>query len=241
MQLHIYPTKEELAQNFAAHLAQIVARKEEVHLALSGGSTPKVLFRALSKHYVKTIDWSRVHLYWGDERLVPPTDEESNYKMAADNLLDCIPIPEIQVNRIRGEEQPVKEAQRYSAILQENLPQVNSTPRFDLVILGMGDDGHTASIFPDSIRLWEAKENCVVVSHPETGQKRITITGQVINNAREVAFLVTGESKSEKVRQIIRQEDGYRAYPAALVDPLDGSLGWYLDKEAAAGLISVQF
>lgn len=238
MQLHIYPSKEELAQNFAAHLAHLISQKEEVHVALSGGSTPKVVFQALAKQYASAIDWHRVHIYWGDERAVPPADAESNYKMAADNLLGSVALPESQIHRIRGEEPPEKEAIRYSSVLRENLPMVNGTPQFDLVILGMGDDGHTASIFPDNIRLWYARENCVVATHPETGQQRITITGKLINNAREVAFLVTGEGKSEKVREVIRQMDGYTAYPAALVAPNPGTLSWFLDMDAAAGLIS---
>ena len=111
---------------------------------------------------------------------------------------------------------------------------MNNIPQFDLVILGMGDDGHTASIFPHEIELWDSKNTCEVAVHPDSGQRRITITGKLINNAKTVAFLVTGSSKAEKVRTIITKEEGHDNYPASLVVPTSGDLIWFLDEEAAA-------
>ncbi len=238
MQLTIFESKEELALNFARHFIQIIADNNELHVALSGGSTPGIVFQALAERYASGVDWSKVHIYWGDERAVPPTDVESNYKMAFETLLGRVLVPEQQIHRIRGEEPPEEEAMRYSRVLRENLPLTHGIPQFDLVLLGMGDDGHTASIFPDKIKLWYATENCVVARHPESGQERVSITGKLINNAREVAFLVTGSNKAQKVREVIRKEEGYDRYPASLVAPHTGALRWYLDWEAASGLIS---
>lgn len=238
MQLNIFESKEELAKNFARHFTQIIADRDACHIALSGGSTPRIVFRALAEGFANRVDWSKVHIYWGDERAVPPTDDESNYKMAFETLLGSVAIPKGQIHRIRGENAPEPEALRYSKILQEKLPMAHGLPQFDLVLLGMGDDGHTASIFPDNIKLWHAAENCVVARHPESGQQRVSITGKLINNAREVAFLVTGANKAQKVREVIRKEGGFARYPASLVAPDTGALSWYLDWEAASGLIS---
>jgi 6-phosphogluconolactonase len=182
------------------------------------------------------IDWSQVHFYWGDERCVPPTDAESNYGMTAELLLSKIEIPGENIHRIQGENDPEQEARRYGELLVKELQTYNGVPQFDLVILGMGDDGHTASIFPYQMHLWESAKNCEVAKHPGSGQKRITITGSVINTASVVAFLVTGAGKAPKVREIIQKEGDYKAYPASLVEPESGELYWFLDKDAAKEL-----
>ncbi|MGB3149256.1 MAG: 6-phosphogluconolactonase, partial [Maribacter sp.] len=117
-----------------------------------------------------------------------------------------------------------------------NLDRVDEIPQFDLVILGMGDDGHTASIFPHEIDLWNAEDHCVVAAHPDSGQERVSINGKVINKSKEVAFLVTGESKAEKVTEIINKAGNYKTYPASLVNPESGKLVWFLDQSAAAGI-----
>ena len=175
-------------------------------------------------------------MYWGDERCVPPTDDESNYKMTKDYLLRTIEIPPANVHRILGENEPQREALRYGSLLQSHLPENNGVPSFDMVILGMGEDGHTASIFPHEIYLWDSERNCEVATHPVSGQKRITITGKIINNSREVVFLVTGEEKADKVVTILQKKEGYRQYPAALADPVNGKLSWFLDAGAASRL-----
>ena len=234
MELKIFNTKEEVAREFSVFLNTALKNQEEYHIALSGGSTPKIVFDELARTYGDQILWENVHFYWGDERCVPPGDEQSNYKMTKDHLLSKINIPEKNVHRIRGEADPAEEATRYSGEIEENLPMTNGLPKFDLVILGMGDDGHTASIFPHQIELWGAEGLCEVATHPDSGQLRITITGKLINNAQKVAFLVTGKNKSEKVKEIINKEGAYPAYPASLVAPESGELIWYLDREAAA-------
>ena len=236
MELRIKETKEQVAKDFSEFFKELCSPGEPVHIALSGGSTPKIVFDQLASEFGKDIDWSQVYLYWGDERCVPPTDDESNYKMTVDHLLSKIEIPKTNIYRVKGENDPEEEAKRYGEALQENIPTANGIPCFDLVILGMGDDGHTASIFPHQIALWDMPENCRVATHPDSGQKRVTITGKVINNAKTVAFLVTGAGKAEKVTAIINQQDGYKDYPASLVAPKSDELIWFLDKAAAAGV-----
>ena len=239
MELKIYTSKEEVAKRFSEYLVKITNSKEEVHIALSGGSTPKIVFDMLAAEYGTDINWDIVHFYWGDERCVPPTHEESNYKMTLVHLFEKISIPAANIHRIYGEDDPAQEAKRYAQLLDDKLPKRKKIPQFDLVILGMGDDGHTASIFPHEIELWDAKANCAVAVHPDSGQRRITITGKIINNAKEVAFLVTGAGKAEKVEEIMKKEGDYVTYPATLVAPTSGQLIWFLDSDAAKGLMSV--
>lgn len=229
----IFETKQEVAQAFAIHLKELVNTGQDVHVALSGGSTPKLIFDYMAEHFKTAIQWKNLHLYWGDERCVPPTDPESNYKMTMDHLLSKIEIPEPNIHRILGENDPEMEAQRYGKLLGKNLHHSDELPQFDLVILGMGDDGHTASIFPDHIELWDSEQFCEVAIHPETGQKRVSLTGSIINNAKEVIFLVTGAGKKEKVDEIIHKKGEYLRYPAALVAPDSKNLTWYLDHHAA--------
>lgn len=237
MKLHIAPTKKQVAADFATYLMAVAHGKETFNVALSGGSTPKIVFDLLAEKH-RDADWSDFHFYWGDERCVPPTDEQSNYKMTADHLFSKIDIPEENIHRILGENDPTEEAQRYAKLLEDQLETENGVPQFDLVILGMGDDGHTASIFPHEIALWDSKHWCEVATHPESGQKRVSITGKVINTAKAVAFLVTGTSKEEKVKTILHQEEGYKKYPASLVTPVSGNVHWFMD-EAAAGNLTI--
>lgn len=235
MELRVYKTKKEVAQHFSQYLVDFIAARKEAHITLSGGSTPKIVFNELAENS-NEIDWSKVYLYWGDERCVPPDDDESNYKMTKEHLLSKINIPTENIHRIKGENKPAYEANRYTELLVATLRKVRKLPHFDLVILGMGDDGHTASIFPHEIELWLSKKYCEVAEHPDSGQKRISLTGKIINNAQEVVFLVTGGSKAEKVREIINREGGYKNYPASLVGPKTGNLTWFLDEAAASGI-----
>ena len=233
MEVKVFKDKQEVAQRFAAYFERLVKAKDNFHVALSGGSTPKLIFDVLAEEYGDVIDWSKIHFYWGDERCVPPTDDESNFKMTVDHLFSKIEVPDSNIHRVLGESDPRSEAMRYANLLEINLDRVEGTPQFDLVLLGMGDDGHTASIFPHEIELWNAEDHCVVATHPDSGQKRVSINGSVINRAKEVVFLVTGASKAEKVDEIHNEKEGYKQYPAALVAPFSGKLLWLMDKEAA--------
>ncbi|MDB4292117.1 6-phosphogluconolactonase [Maribacter sp.] len=234
MRLKTYNTKQEVAVNFSRYLAILLASQETTHIALSGGSTPKVVFDELAANFQRDIDWSAVHLYWGDERCVDPTDDDSNYKMTVEHLISKIDIPEKNIHRIKGENVAEYEAKRYAAVLDENLPKSNGIPQFDVVILGMGDDGHTASIFPHEIGLWDSERYCEVAVHPDSGQERISITGQIINNAKTVVFLVTGGNKAEKIAEIKGDDEKAKNYPARLVAPNSGKLLWFVDADAAA-------
>lgn len=235
MNLHTSDTKKGVAEKFITFLIDLSKTKDTITIALSGGSTPKIVFDELAEKY-QDLNWSKFHFYWGDERCVPPTDGDSNYKMTVDHLLSKINIPLENIHRIKGENAPKEEAARYSNVLETQLAMENGVPQFDLVILGMGDDGHTASIFPHEIELWNATHWCEVATHPDSGQKRVSITGAIINNAKTVAFLVTGDSKKEKVKTIFNHEDGYLQYPASLVAPTSKDLHWFLDASAAAGV-----
>ncbi|WP_373400507.1 6-phosphogluconolactonase [Algoriphagus halophilus] len=189
MNITVSSSKDSLAEEFAYVLKEMSDTGEKIHVALSGGSTPKVIFDYIADELGDDILWDNINFYWGDERCVPPTDSESNYKMTVDHLLSKVDMPEENIFRVLGENDPEEEAIRYSKILENELPIVNGIPQFDLVMLGMGDDGHTVSIFPYNIELWDAKETCVVAVHPDSGQKRVTITGKVVNNAKAVAFI----------------------------------------------------
>lgn len=210
------------------------SKQEIFDIALSGGNSPKGLFKKISKKYGDKIPWERIHLWWGDERCVPPTDEQSNYKMTVDYLISRVNIPEKNIHRIHGEEDPELEALRYSKELEDTLNSRGKDPVFDLIILGLGDDGHTASIFPDQLDLFEHEDNCAVAIHPLTGQKRITITGKVINNANQVFFLVTGSNKALRVSEIMNDNDAAQLLPAYYISPKNGQLIWFLDDEASA-------
>nr|WP_299389008.1 6-phosphogluconolactonase [Allomuricauda sp.] len=234
MELKIYKDKQEVAHKFSAYFAELAKGKSSFHVALSGGSTPKVIFDILAENFADKIDWANIHFYWGDERCVPPTDDQSNYNMTVEHLFSKVEIPEGNIHRVLGENDPISEAMRYANLLEINLDRVEGVPQFDLVILGMGDDGHTASIFPHEIELWHAEDHCVVATHPDSGQKRVSINGKVINTAKEVAFLVTGPSKAEKVQAILEKVKGFDAYPAALVNPKSGKLLWFMDADAAS-------
>lgn len=234
MDIQIFKTQDDLNHAFTERVKEIISGKETVTVALSGGSTPKSLFDYWTQLPTSEIDWKRFRFFWGDERCVPPDDEESNYKMTKEHLFDFVPVPEENIFRIKGENNPEAEAGRYGELLDCKLDTVDGTPSFDILMLGMGDDGHTASIFPHEIALWDSPENCVAATHPVSGQKRVSLSGRVINAAKNIFFLVTGENKAEKVKEItVSPLEAEKKYPAALVQPESGNLYWFLDQGAA--------
>lgn len=228
---------EELAGHFAEILQHDVnSSSSYFNLVLSGGSTPKAVFDFLVGNYKTKIEWNKVCLFWGDERCVPPNHLESNYLMTRQHLISKIVIPEQNIFRIEGENNPELEAQRYSGVILKNVPQVNCIPSFDLIMLGLGEDGHTASIFPDRIDLIISESICEATMHPVIKQKRITITGKVINNSKKVIFFVTGKSKKEIVETIVNRKKGFDKLPASYINPINGELIWLLDKESGQSL-----
>lgn len=234
MEIQLFDNMDDLTQSFTSWFIDIASEKGQLTVALSGGSTPKRLFDYWASLPKDTIDWRKIKLFWGDERCVPPNDEDSNYKMTKERLLDLISIPQENIFRIHGENAPDEESERYSLTLNHNIKSESGIPVFDIMILGMGDDGHTASIFPHEMSLWDSQSNCVVATHPTSGQKRVSVTGKVINASKHVVFLVTGDNKAEKVKEIFEYpEESKNKYPAARVNPDSGSLTWFMDEKAA--------
>lgn len=236
---YIYPDENSLIAAFKCEVDRFLREAEELdrpaHVALSGGNTPKTIFRLLAETS-QAEAWKNIQFYWGDERMVAPDDPQSNFGNAWRYLFDPLGISSDQVHRIRGEENPALEAERYSKFLMEQLPVENGFPVFDWIWLGLGEDGHTASIFPNQIDLWNAPELCVVATHPVTGQKRVTITGTVINAARRVTMLVSGKSKSHVVNSIVMKEGDYLDFPAFYINPNSGYLEWFMDQDATSWL-----
>ncbi|WP_372775119.1 6-phosphogluconolactonase [Mangrovibacterium sp.] len=233
----IFANAEAVADSFAGDLYLLVKQTEApVHIALSGGTTPALLFDILARDYAEKMDWSKIHFWWGDERCVPPTDAQSNYKMTVDHLLSNIEMPAGNIHRVKGERAPEDANSDYIAEISQHLPFKNNLPVFNLIILGMGNDGHTASIFPHELELLNDPNICAVATHPESGQKRVSLTGKVINNALEVSFLVTGTSKTERVREIFNHLSESEQLPSTYIRPTHGNLNFYFDQAAAAGI-----
>ena len=239
----IFSSKEELAIKFCEEFfflsERFKERKKFFNVALSGGKTPEIIFQTLADNYANKINWENVRFFWGDERCVPPDNTESNYGMTKKFLLDRISIPPENVYRIFGENNPADEALRYQEQFLKLFNDNIANAKFELTMLGLGDDGHTASIFPNSLQLLSAQELFAVVEHPATKQKRITATGRLINNSEKIIFFVTGENKSSVLHEIIGRQNNYLEYPAAHIEPINGTLEWYVDKSAAS-LLSKQ-
>lgn len=238
-EVKIFSEPEKVYDAIAQELVKLThnSTQEIFDIALSGGNSPKGLFSLLSKNYAEEIPWERIHFWWGDERCVAPGNEQSNYKMTKDLLLSKVALPSENIHRVRGEAVPEEEAIRYSEEMEKTLNSRGKDPVFDLIILGLGDDGHTASIFPDQLELFEHEQSCAVAQHPLSGQKRITITGNVLNNANQIFFLVTGKSKAMRISEIMNDSEAAKLLPAYYISPTNGQLVWFLD-EAAASKIS---
>ncbi len=237
----IFDTAEELAHYFASLLTSLIRKTKPsgtFSWVLSGGNTPKFIFREIASELKDSIEWKRVRVFWGDERCVGPEDNDSNYKMAKENFLDQVNIPPANIFRICGEAAPAGEAERYSLQYSRNVKQVKGIPRCDLLMLGLGEDGHTASIFPPDVQLFSSDKLFETTLHPETKQRRITATGKIINNAKTVVMLATGESKAARVAQILGNPDGSERLPAARVRPEKGEVIWMLDRPASKKLKS---
>jgi len=238
MNYRIYKTKEELVKSLAEELYQFIngLKKDKITLAISGGTTPYILFEQWAKYYSEKLPWNKLHFFWVDERCVPPTSEESNYGNTKKTLFDKISISAPNIHRIMGENPPKLEAGRYTEEIAATVEVAKGLPRFDIILLGMGDDGHTASIFPPHMELLTSAKAVETTQNPYNLQNRITLTGPVINNAAQVYFLVTGKSKAPVISAIFKKEKGFELFPAAHIKPMDGKLIWVLDEEAADGL-----
>ena len=240
MSTHVYNSNEELAyalsENFVQQAEEKRMLKKNFFVAIPGGNTPKFFFEYLSRHYKNKVDWSMIHFFWVDERCVPPDNPESNYRMAYLALLNKILIPGRNIHRIKGENLPENEMIRYTNELIKEVPSDHDLPSFDLIYLGMGEDGHVASIFPNQKQFLKSYNLCEMAIHPESLQKRVTLTGKIINNAQKIIFIVTGNNKAEKIKKIITHSPEADHFPAYFIKPHTGETEWYLDK-AAAGLL----
>jgi 6-phosphogluconolactonase len=240
MKLHIYKNKEILAEELALWITDLInstlQNQEFFTLALSGGETPKALYRKLaSPEFKENIDWKRIHIFWGDERVVPFDDERNNAKMAFELLIDHTDIPAGQVHVMRTDIEPVFAAMAYEKILHNYFD--NTSRSFDLVLLGIGDDGHTLSIFPGSPLFEKEKQDWVNAVYNEAQQMyRITLTPAIVNRASYIAFMVEGAAKENVLKEIIEGKYAPSTLPAQLIKPESGELHWFLDEQAAEKL-----
>lgn len=236
--IRIFPTLESLAESLANYICEMINSQAVNNgfftIALSGGKTPDLLFSVLGNKYNDKDLWKNVRFFWVDERCVPPEDEESNFRKAHDLFFGKTGIDKGKIFRIRGENDPVPEAERYSEVISENTTHKRGLPSFSLILLGLGEDGHTASIFPGNEILFESDRICETAVHPVTGQKRVTLTGPVLNNSDNVFFLATGVNKADMVKNILNGGESETKFPASYINPVDGNLIWYLDRNAAS-------
>jgi len=209
-------------------------------IAVSGGTTPKAMFALLADRgapYFARVPWDKLQLFWVDERCVPPDNDESNYKMTNEAMLSKVPLPADQIHRMKGELDPEVAASQYEAVIRAEFGLDRSgDPVFDLVLLGMGDDGHTASLFPHTQALF-AMVPLVVANHvPQKDTWRVTLTWPVINRARKVAFLIEGEGKAQVLDDVLLGTYDPESKPSQLIRPDSGKLTFLLDAAAAAKL-----
>jgi 6-phosphogluconolactonase len=239
-EIRIFKNLEELSRSaadlFVEEATRSIAAWDRFLVALSGGSTPTRLFQLLATDFRQQVHWSRVHVFWGDERCVPPDDPGSSYGQARDALLSHVPVPDANIHRIKGELGPVEAARDYSVTLQGFASPPLAWPRFDLVYLGMGEDGHTASLFPGS-RVKVFDPTLPVTAHyQDRPANRVTLTPIVFNSAREVAFMVTGAKKADTLAEVLNGKSDPERYPAERIVPTEGLLIWLVDEAAAARL-----
>lgn len=239
MVVTVYRDSADLEQNAAEEITRVmkaaINERGVCFVALSGGETPRQIYRRLGMVPLKDrVNWNHVHLFFSDERSVLPNDSQSNYGMVERSLLSWVDIPRQNVHRIRGEIDPAIAAQEYENELQSAFG--DGPGRFDLVLLGIGEDGHVASMFPGTDVVYEQSALVRPVMNPNQNIRRVTLTFPIINNAREILFLVSGKRKSTVVQRVLGTSEPTTDLPATMVRPVDGSLRWLMDHEAASQL-----
>jgi 6-phosphogluconolactonase len=238
MQLHISANPNALSTAYAEwlvnYIREVLQRQDRFTIALSGGSTPKKLHELLATPaYKDRIDWTKLHVFWGDERFVPFSDERSNAKMAYDTLLDHVPVPAAQIHVMQTENiSPEASAAAYEQLLHTYFD--GKATSFDLVILGMGDDGHTLSLFPGKPVIHETAKWVTAFWLEAQDMYRVTLTHPVVNNAACVTFLATGEKKAKVLYEVLKGERNVDLYPSQIIQPANGQLHWFVDEAAAA-------
>ncbi|MDA8430335.1 MAG: 6-phosphogluconolactonase [Geobacteraceae bacterium] len=237
--IKIYPDTEALglaaAELFAAEARQAVQARGRFTVALSGGSTPRRAYQLLANEaFRKLVPWRDTHIFWGDERCVPGDDPRNNALMARQELLDHVPVPPEQIHPLLCVPSPQEGAAAYEALLRAFF--ADGPPRFDLLLLGLGVNGHTASLFPDTAVLDEQQRWVADVYVAEEGLHRLTLTAAAINQAALVVFLVSGADKAPVLRKVLKEAQNPRSIPARLIKPVDGGLLWLVDRDAARQL-----
>ncbi|GAC1645795.1 MAG: 6-phosphogluconolactonase [Herpetosiphon sp.] len=237
-QLEVVADAGTLAHRAAEFIAQRAAHaNERFTLVLSGGSTPRAVYQLLAQApFMNEIPWGKLQLFWGDERCVPPDDADSNYRMAREALLDHVPLTPAQIHRMAGERPPSEAAAAYEQDLRL-LFGGDLLPRFDLVLLGLGEDGHTASLFPGTAALHETNHWVVANEVPQLHTERLTMSFPVLNNAKDVVFLVSGPGKRAVLQRIFAPVAGQELLPSQRIQPTHGALHWLLDQAAAPELV----
>lgn len=239
-QIRIFKDMETLsraaAELFSERAAQAIAERGRFLVALNGGGTPNRLFQLLATDYRGKVDWSRVHVFWGDERCVPPGDVGSSYSQAWDAVLSRVPIPESNIHRVKGELEPAEASRDYALTLSGFASPPLEFPRFDLVYLGMGEDGHTASLFPGSPVDVTEPTLPVTAHYQDRPANRVTLTPPVFNQARTAAFMVAGEKKASTLAEVLGDRYNPELLPAQRISPKNGDLLWLVDDEAAGKL-----
>jgi 6-phosphogluconolactonase len=236
--ISVFETTEQMARAAAERFVECGSEfhgtLDRFSVALSGGATPRRVYELLATERFKNrVPWSQVHLFFGDERCVPPDHPDSNYAMVYEALISQVPIPANNVHRIIGEGNVDENATAYENQLKTFFDG-RSWPRFDLAMLGMGEDGHTASLFPRSEALKEMSRWAVGTRNEQVGQDRITLTVPVFNHASRVLFLVAGKNKAQRLQEVLRPQTGSDQLPAQAIAPIDGMLEWLVDAEAAS-------
>jgi 6-phosphogluconolactonase len=235
----VFPTAEAMARqaaaSFVAHAQAAIAARGRFNVVLSGGTTPRLIFSVLAgSEFAPQVEWARVHFFWGDERPVPPSDHDSNFRLAHEYLLQPLGIAPENIHRIEGELPPAEAAARYDRHLTDFFG--TAPRRFDLIHLGLGEDGHTASLFPYTAALDETEAKVVANEVPQRGTMRLTFTAALINAARAVEFFVTGANKAKVLREVLMGREQKYHYPSQMICPADGTLTWFVTADAAAYL-----
>src|SRR5260221_1516096 len=252
MELHVYKDAEQLSRAAAKWIADLIAEtlklRDRFTIALSGGSTPKLLHKILAAPpYKDQIDWSKVHIFWRGERVVPFEDDRNDAKMAYDTLLNFVPVPPSQIHVMRTDIEPEASAVEYEKILHQYFDAVPGSSgstgapatlpnSFDLVLLGMGDDGHTLSLFPGTDIVHEEKAWVKAFFLPAQNMYRITLTKTIVNRAAHIAFLTTGAGKAHALKEVLKGAYNPDLYPSQEIKPVNGELYWFVDEAAAAQL-----
>ncbi|WP_343673783.1 6-phosphogluconolactonase [Chitinophaga sp.] len=239
MELHIAKNTQELSENLAAwisnYIQEVLQDQDIFTFVLSGGSTPKSLYQLLAKEpYSKMIPWKRIHFFWGDERAVPFEDDRNNARMAFESLLEVVNVPKENIHVMRTDIKPEESAAAYEEILLEYFKDTDTT--FDLVLLGMGDDGHTLSLFPGMPIVNEKKAWVSAFWLQAQDMYRITLTAPVVNQAACVIFMATGIGKALTLKNVIEGTFDAEKFPSQLIRPQDGELHWFVDEAAASAL-----